>query len=162
MLGLLLDTDPDLLSEEPFLWVQNGEPYTQTCEPRISEKHPYLDWKGQFSRTCSEVIGVTPSRQKDPSLSVPLIWHNFMKMFEFSFHSLESLVCLDSLSASTFIDPGKYSAVIAIFHFKRYYQISLLIVANSWFLVTPFLLSMTELSCCPCGCELILHPFPLM
>ena len=42
MLGLLwaLDTDPDLLSEEPFLWthtkVQNWEKSTQTCEPRIS------------------------------------------------------------------------------------------------------------------------------
>ena len=60
-----------------------------------------------------------------------------MKIVGFSFHSLESLLCLDSLSASTFIDPGKYSAVTFIFHFNRYCQISLVIAVNSWFLVPP-------------------------
>ena len=59
--------------------------------------------------------------------TVLLIWHNFMTIVEFSFHSLKFLFGLDYLSASTFIDPGKYSAVIVIFPFKRYYQISLLI-----------------------------------
>ena len=97
---------------------------------------------------------------------VPLIWHNFMKIVEFSFHSLKSLVCLDSLCASKFIDLGKYLVVIVIFYFKRYCQISLLIAVNSWFLVPrplpPFSLSMTGLSCCPCGYELIFHSFPLM
>ena len=76
---------------------------------------------------------------------VPLIWHNFMKMVEFSFHSLESLVCLDSLSTSTFIDPCKYLAVIVIFRFKRYCQISLLIakkllISTPGFWYSPFLL----------------------
>ena len=45
MLGLLwvLDTDSGLLSVEPFLGVQKGGKHTQTCELRISEKHPYPD-----------------------------------------------------------------------------------------------------------------------
>ena len=94
--------------------------------------------------------------------AVPLNWHNFIKIVEFSFHSLESLVCLDSLAASIFTDPGKYLAVIVIFRFKRYCEISLLIAVNSCFLIPPFSLCMTGLSCCPCRCELILHPFPLM
>ena len=34
--------------------------------------------------------------------------------------------------------------------------------SNSGFWYPPLSLSMTELSCCLCGCELLLHPFPLM
>ena len=57
-------------------------------------------------------------------------------MVEFSFHSLELLVCLDSLSTPTFIDPDKYSESNRD-RFKRYCQISLLIGVKSWFLVPP-------------------------
>ena len=59
-------------------------------------------------------------------------------MVEFSFHSLESVVCLDSLSTFTFIDPDKNSTVILIFRFKRCCKISLLITVNFLFLV-PFI-----------------------
>ena len=34
--------------------------------------------------------------------------------------------------------------------------------SNPGFWYPPLSLSMTELSCCLCGCELLLHPFPLM
>lgn len=44
------------------------------------------------------------------------------------------LVCLDSLSTPTFIDPDKYSKSNRD-RFKRYCQISLLIGVKSWFLV---------------------------
>ena len=54
-----------------------------------------------------------------------------MKMVDFTSHSLESRVWMDSLSASAFIDPGKYSVVIVIFRFKSYFQISLLIAVDS-------------------------------
>ena len=137
MLGLLwaLDIDPDLLSEDPFLWVQKGGKHTQTCGPRISEKHPCPDWKDQSSRICSEVIGVITSRRTDPPLEFPLSDTISWRLLGLVSISLESLGCLYSLSVSTFIDPGKYSTVIIIFHFKRYCQISLLIAVNSWFLV---------------------------
>ena len=152
ILELLWGLDPDLylLSEEPFLWVWKGENHAQTCESKLSEKQACPNWKGRFSRTCTGVIGVTLLRQTD--LWCFLIDHSFMTMVEFSF--LESLTCLDSLSASL--------SVILIFRFKRYCQIFLLIAVNSWFFVPHFSLSVKGLSCCPCACELILHPFPLM
>ena len=97
-----------------------------------------LTWlKGSiFLDMCWGNWGDTPEENRFISRR-PLIWHNFMNMVDFTFHSLESMVCLDSLSASTFIDPGKYLAVIVTFRFKRYCQISLLIAVNSWFLVWP-------------------------
>lgn len=69
----------------------------------------------------------------------PLTWHNFLRTVDFSFYLLESLVCLDSLSAFTFIDPGRYLAVILICLFKKYFQISLLVSVNPWFLVPPII-----------------------
>ena len=141
MLGLLwaLKIDSDLLSEEPFLWVQNGEKHTQTYEPRISEKHPCPDWKGRFSRICSGVIGVITLRQTDPSLEFPLsdtISWRFLGLVSIRLNPWFAWIpCLPGFLG--FIDPGKYSAVIVIFLFKRYWQISLLIAVNSWFFVPP-------------------------
>ena len=68
---------------------------------------------------------------------VSLILHNFMKMVEFSFYPLEFLVYLASLSASRFIEPFKYLAVIVIFRFRSYCQLSLLVTVNSLFSVLP-------------------------
>ena len=79
---------------------------------------------------------MTPSANRSIS-GVPLIWHNFLKMVKFSFHLLESLVawipCLPLHSLAL--------TVIMIFHFRRYYQISLLITVNSWFLVPRIFIS---------------------
>ena len=74
MLGLLweLDNGPDLLSDEPLLWMKKGVKHNQTCEARISEKHRCPDWKGRFSKACTGVISVTPSRQTSLSLVFPL------------------------------------------------------------------------------------------
>ena len=74
-------------------------------------------------------------RNKQIHLWCSLIFLNLLKMVEFGFHSLESLVCLDSLPASTFIYSSKYSAIIVIFLLERYCQNSLLITINFWFLV---------------------------
>ena len=35
------------------------EKQTQACETRIFEQHPCPNWKGQFSRVCTGVIGAT-------------------------------------------------------------------------------------------------------
>ena len=87
-----------------------------------------------------------------------------MKIVGFSFHSLEFLVCLDSLSASGFIDPGKNSAVIVNFRFKRYCQISLLIAVNSWFLVPHIFIKYDRavMWSMRMWTDTVLHLFPLM
>lgn len=49
----------------------------------------------------------------------PLAWHTYLNILGHNFHSLESLVCLNSLSASLFIVFKIYSAVIMILLCKR-------------------------------------------
>ena len=150
MLGLLwaVDTYPDLLSEEPFLYVQKGEKHTQTCEPRISGKHGSSRLKSQFSRICTGVIGVIPSRQTDPSLEFPLSDTISSRLFWFSFHLLESMVCLVSLSSYIHwtwwvFDSNRYLSLQKVLPNFFAHRSQLLVFG------TPFSLSMTGLSCCP-------------
>ena len=148
MLRLLwaLDTDPDLLSEEPSYKCKRGKSIHKLVSPGYLKKHSCPDWKGQFSKICTGVIGVIPSRQTGLSMEFPLsdtISWRLLGLVSICFNSFNWIqlasfhYSLSSLSASTFIEPGKYSAVIVIFRFKRYYQISLLIAVNSWFSVPP-------------------------
>ena len=143
ILGLLwtLDNNPDLLSIIPFLWVEKEEKHIQTCEPKISEKHRCPDWNGtdMFLGNWCDTLHANGSIS-----TVPPIWHNVLKIFEFIFYLLDS-VCL--------YIPGKHSVVIVIFNFKRYCQISLLIVFTLWFWVPPsFLIKF---------CRAIIYPISL-
>ena len=165
MLGLLwaLDTDLDLDTFWKTLPMsaKGGKAYTKLWAHDIWKAS--LPWlKGSIFQDMYWGNWCDTLKANRSISGVSLTWHRFIKIVGFSFHLLLPLVCLDSLSASTFIDPGKYSAVIVIFCFKRYCQIYLLIAVNAWFLVPPFSLSMKGLLWCPCGCVLILHPFPLM
>ena len=110
-----------------------GNAYTNLCSQNIWKAFlPLLKgsiFQDVYWSNCCDTL------QANKSMSdVHIIWHNFMKIVGFSFHSLESLLCLDSLAESTFNDPGKYSAVIVIFRFKRYCQIYLLITVNFIFI----------------------------
>ena len=162
MLGLLweLDNGPDLLSDEPLLWMKKGVKHNQTCEARISEKHRCPDWKGRFSKACTGVISVTHSRQTNLSLVFPLSdttsWR-WLSKFPFT-----GILGFPGFPTCLYIHlPWQ------ILNSNRdlWFQMVLpnIFPDRSWLLVfdtPPFSLSMTGLLCFPCGCQLILHPFP--
>ena len=123
IVGLLwvVDTDHDLLSEEPFLRIQKGKKHTDLWIQDIWKV--FLPWlKGSIFRDLYWGNWCDTLKGKRFISGVPLIWHNFQNICEFSFELLESLFFVDSLSVSTFIYSVKYLAVVAIFHFERYCQ----------------------------------------
>ena len=72
---------------------------------------------------------------------------NFLKKPGVSFHLIQFFVCLDTLSASLFIDPGRYWEVIVVC-FNRFCYIPLLTETNVWFLVPSVFQGIRKL-CCP-------------
>lgn len=82
-------------------------------------KHPCLDWKSRFSRTCNRVVSVTPLRETDLFLVFPL-----------------SDTILSKWLSLVSIHWNPWFAWIS--HLPLHYcQISLLIAVNFWFLVFP-------------------------
>ena len=118
-------------------WGKSIHKFVSPGYHKYPRKHPCLDWEGRFSRICSGVIGVIPSKQTDPSLEFPLfdtISWRLLGLVSIPLNPWFAWIPCLPLHSLTLV---KYSAVIVIFRFKRYCQISLLIAVSSWFLVPP-------------------------
>ena len=90
-------------------------------------------WKASMSwLKCIRVVWHCGDKQNHLWCSTHLVQFPEDIWVHFPFAEIHVLVCLDSLSASTATDPGKYLTVIAFFRFKRYFQITFLVPANSW------------------------------
>ena len=152
----IIDTNPDLVSKESFLWVQTGKKHTHTCKARTSEKHPCPDSNSRFYRTCTGVIGVTLSRKAGPSLVFPLSDAIFLRRF--------SLVFTDYLVWIPFLPLHSLTLVII----RQYWDHSFQKVLPNFFADCSQLLVCGTLHSPWQGghavhvCELILYLFPLM